>query len=204
MSQSPNLASGLSRRVFLALVTLITSTPALRAASPVSMSFEGFASPGGLVNVSPATPYSEAGYTLTAANGSSAVFDATASSDMPGNATSWFGFAESNTITLRHVAGRPFDLISLLIGRSTLASLSTISFTITGTTADGNNLSGTRTGLSTATLAPINWKNLTQLELRADDDAGVDDITVALVPEPAAGLLAIGGAIGLHWRRRRK
>jgi hypothetical protein len=203
MSRSPNLASGLSRNFLVALATLLTSTPALRAASPVSLSFEGFAGPGGLVNVSPATPYSEAGYTLTAANGSSAVFDATASSDMPGNETDWFGFAESNTITLQHVAGRPFDLISLLIGRSTLASLSTISFTITGTTADGNNLSGTRTGLTTATLAPINWKNLTQLVLRANDDAGVDDITVALVPEPATGLLAIIGVVTLYRRRGR-
>jgi hypothetical protein len=185
----------------MALATLIATTPVLRAASPATLAFEGFAGPGGLVNVSPATPYSEAGYTLASANGSSAVFDATATSDMPGNATSWFGFAESNTITLRHSTGRPFDLIQLLLGPSTIAASSPMSVTLTGTTAGGGSLSGTHFGLSTATLATPNWKNLTQIVFTASDDAGLDDITVALVPEPAAGLLAVFGAVALYRRR---
>ena len=36
------------------------------------LTFEGFAPPGGLVNVSPTTPYHEAGYTLTPLNAASA------------------------------------------------------------------------------------------------------------------------------------
>ena len=103
------------------------------------ITFENFAPPGGVVNVNPASPYSEAGFRLTPTNAGSAVFDAAAVFDMPGNTTDFFGFAEGNIITLTNVAGVPFNLSSLLLGPTTLAASPSVTITLVGNFAGGGS-----------------------------------------------------------------
>jgi hypothetical protein len=172
-------------------------------AVPVVIDFEGFAPAGGLVNVSPATPYSEDGFTLTPTNDQSAVFDSAASSDMTGNATDWFGFAENNIPTLTLTGGGlPFSLQSILIGPSTIGG-GLVSMTISGSLSGGGTVVANFNDLNTATLAVLNWGNLESVSFRTTDDAGLDNISLN-VPEPGTlGLLSLGLA-GLAARRKRK
>ena len=161
--------------------------------------FEGFAPVGSLVNVNPGAPYSEAGFTFTPFNSASAVFDATAASDFPGDSTSWFGFAPGNLITM--TGPIPFNLMSLLIGPSTIGS-GNIDATITGNVFGGGTLSATFSGLTTATLETLNWTNLTDVTFSVTSDAGIDDISTAAVPEPST-LLLLGAGLGALAVRRR-
>jgi hypothetical protein len=97
-----------ARAIVLSSFCLLASS-----AKATELFFEGFAPAGGLVNVSPGSPYTESGFTLTPSSSESAVFDAEGNA-LPGDPTSWFGFAAGNTITLTGPA--PFDLNSLLVG----------------------------------------------------------------------------------------
>jgi hypothetical protein len=155
--------------------------------------FEGFAPAGGLVNISPGSPYTENGFTLTPTNASSAVFDSAAANTMIGNNTDWFGFAESNTpiLTLTSGSGVPFTIHDLLIGPSTIASGTPISMRIVGNLNGGGTVGATFNGLTTATNAFLNWSNLDSVVFFATDDAALDNIRVT--PEPATlALLGIG------------
>jgi hypothetical protein len=163
------------------------------------MTFEGFAPPGGVMNVSPTSPYTEAGFTLTPSNSSSAVFDATATTDMPGNSnSSFFGWQEGNIITLTRNGGGPFSLQSVLLGPSTLAGgPASITLAAFFTSAPTQNM--TFPNLTTATLAVVGWTDLTRVEFRTTDDAAMDNV---VVPAPAGlGVLVAGGM--LVGRRRR-
>src|SRR5262249_30716757 len=153
--------------------------------------FEGFAPAGGLVNVNPGAPYTEAGFTFTPLNSSSAVFDANAAVDFPGNsASSFLGFQETNTITM---TGGVFSLASVLIGRSTLPACPAINATITGHLFGGGTLTTTLTGLTTATTATLNWNGLADVVFSVTDDGAIDNISTDAVPEPGSLLLLGAG-----------
>ena len=144
-------------------------------------------------------PYTEAGFTLTPTNAKSAVFDSAAVADFPGDTTDFFGFAETNLITLSGPA--PFTLNSLLVGPTTGSSTPTVSMTLLGTLSGGGTLTATFPGLSTATLETLNWANLTSVRFSATDDSALDNIVINQVPEPAS--LALLGAAALTVGARR-
>ncbi len=176
------------------------------SASGATIGFEGFAPVGSSTNVSPTSPYTEAGFTLTPSTVESAVFDAAFSgAQFPGDITSWFGFAASNAITM--TGPGVFDLTSLIIGPSNVGS-GNIDATIAANVFGGGTLSTTFTGLTAATTETLNWANLTDVTFTVTSDAGLDDITTAAatpVPEPGSLLLfGLGlGAIALVRRRVR-
>ena len=177
---------------------LVLSAGASEAVGQV-MTFEGFAPPGGVVNVNPTTPYSEAGFTLTPSNSSSAVFDAAAAVDMPGNSnSSFFGWQGGNIITLTKSGGGTFALQSILLGPSTIAAGST-SIALQGFLGGGGSVTLSPPSLSTATLAAPGWTNLTSVQFSATTDSAMDNVTI---PAPAG--LAVLGLGGLLSARRRR
>ena len=151
------------------------------------LSFEDFAPPGELRNINPDEPYQESGFTITPTDDQSAVFDASAPTTMLGNDTDWFGFAESNTPSLTLSSSTlPFNLQSLLAGPNTLASGPEIDLMITGTLFEGGSVTESFASLSTATLLSLNWTNLIRVDFTTNDDAGIDDIDVTMVPSQPA------------------
>ena len=170
-------------------------------AHAVMITFEGFAPAAGLINVNPAAPYSEAGFTLTPTNAQSAVFDSAAVVDFPGDSTDFFGFVETNSIRLTGPV--PFTLSSVLMGPSTLALAAAVSITVVGNLSGGGTSTASFAGLSTATLATLNWTDLASVDFRTTDDSALDDIAVTPVPEPATLMLVGAGAIAAGVRRFR-
>jgi len=187
--------------VKFALSTLLFMTIcASGAMAGVVVQFEDFAPPGGLVNVAPETPYSEAGFTFMPDNADSAIFDAAEGAGFPGDPTSWFGFAAGNTIT---VTGEgPFELDSILVGPSTLGS-GTTTVTFTGDIFGGGTpLTATFSDLETATLETFEWGGLADFTISATTDSAIDNVTSGTgTPEPASALLLLGTA-GLLGTRR--
>lgn len=164
------------------------------------VTFEGFAPPGGLSNVSPGSPYSEAGLTFTPATGASAVFDAGDTAKFPGDSTSWYGFAADNLITVTGTS--PFTLDSILVGPSTIGSGNT-TVQFQGDVAGGGTLTASFTGLTTATLETFHWAGLNDFTIVARTDSGIDNVSFS--PEPGtAVLLMISAGAMLGWRLRRR
>lgn len=194
-------------RVFaFSLITLVIGVG--EVAAGVTMTFEGFAPPGGLVNINPGGPYTESGFELTPSDSNSAVFDAAyPNASFPGDPTSWFGFAADNTITLTNLAATPFTLNSLLLGPSTIGT-PPVDITLVGNISGGGTVTETFTGLTTATLESPNWTNLTSVVINATTDSGLDNIALnfSTVPEPSsivtAALGLFFGTIGVCRHRR--
>lgn len=174
-------------------------------ANAAVIDFEGVAPKYSLVNVSPSTPYTESGFTLTPFNDQSAVFDELALFSMIGNSSDWFGFAESNTVTLTSNLSGTFDLLSLLIGPSFIGN-NPIDALITGTLLGGGTVTSSLKGLTTATSTNLGWTNLTSVYFNSTDDAGIDNInvTVSSVPEPSTIALLGLGLVGIGFSRRKK
>ena len=178
-----------------------SSSSSSREATGTVLQFEGVAAAENLINVSPASPYSESSFTLTPTNDRSAVFDSAAPTQMPGNSTDFFGFAESNTITLTRDGLMPFNLLSLDVGLSTAAINPSITMTLIGSVNGGGSMSTQFSGISSSTTKVLNWSNLSSVVISSSDDSAIDNINV--VPEPASILLLLGaaGAVGLLQRR---
>jgi len=185
-------------RLFWSLSIVLVTLP-VTGASALTITFENVAPAGGLVNVNVVAPYTEAGFTLTPTNLNSAVFDSAAIVDFPGDTTDFFGFGETNLITLSGSA--PFILNSLLIGPITVSSTPTVSMTLLGTLAGGGTLTTTFAGLSTATLETLDWANLTSVRFNATDDSALDNIVVNQVPEPSSLMLLGLAALTVGARR---
>jgi PEP-CTERM motif len=172
----------------------VTSAACLSApAAALTIDFEGYAADGSAVAVTPGSPFTSSGFTITPSTSDSAVFDSASGSLLIGDATDWIGFAETNVLTLAPSGGGSFDLTSVLIGPSTIASATPIDISIDGNLAGGGTLNATYNSLSTATTATLDWTGLSSVTFTVTDDAGLDDIVVVATPEPGTlALLALG------------
>ena len=190
---------------FVAAISIILVSAS--AAQAVTLTFENFAAPGGLVNINPSFPYTEAGFTISVTTPLAVVVDSSATGKMPGNLTDFFAFDTANTATLTFTGGT-FSLASLLIGPYVPATTPPINMTIVGTLAGGGTVTATFTGLTTATTANLNWVGLQNVRFNNTGAGALDDIVVnsfATVPEvDSLTLLALGLLFNIGIARTRR
>ncbi len=180
---------------------------AIAPAQAQTITFEGVAPEGDVVNVNPDAPYREAGFTFTPLTDEAAVLSASITT-ITGSDSDFLGFAGDNIITLTRTDGGVFDLTSVLIGPNGFSS-GTTDFTIVGQLFGGGTISQTFTGLTTAQTATLNYTNLTSATFVGTDDSGIDDVTVSATavaaPEPGSiALLLTAGVPVVGIVRRRK
>lgn len=187
--------------VGLCVGTLASITVATSARGSGLITFEGYAPPGGLLNVSPVAPYFEKGFALEPSNDQSAVFDITAEVDMPGNSdSSFFGWGEGNFVNLSTEDRSTFSLADLLLGPSTISD-GPVTVTLSLFFDDGSDDTLVYENLSTATLVSPNATNLIAVVFTSSDDAAMDNLNMT-VPGPAAAGLGLT-AMGFGAARRR-
>jgi PEP-CTERM motif len=187
------------RFVFTAACLLGALATQLSAAGIITtiFTFEGIAPPGG---TNKSLTYSESGFTLSPSNLQWLVFDSADFYRLPGDTTSWLGFAAGNTITL--TGAGVFNLDSAVIGPSTIGS-GIVNFTVTGFIHGGGTVSTTFSGLTAAIDEPIGFANLDRAQFVSTSDAGLDDIQLNS-PEPASLLLLGAGFAGIAGILRRR
>ncbi len=169
------------------------------------ITFEGVAAPGDAAF--DVAPYMEGNFLITASSPNNAIFSASNVVNSAGFASDFFGW--DNTIappeiTLAESSGLRFDFDSIEIGDLFFEGPSEITFT--GFLFGGGTVSQTFSGITTATVVePMGFHNLTSLNISAafDSDAAFDNISVQVVPEPAASTFCLLGLFGLMGRRRR-
>jgi hypothetical protein len=187
----------------LAMVALVAKANAVNGAT---LGFEGVAPAGGSVV---ATNYSESGFKLTYSGGA-LVLDSGNPATMVGNNSDWFGFDphSPNPVTLTTVSGQPFSLTSLNVGPSTHPTpVVPVDFSFEGTLATGGTVNASLTGLTTSTVASLNWDSLSSVAIRATSLSilvALDNVNVAAVPEVTSASLAILGSILLAGTGRSK
>ena len=170
-----------------------------------TLMFENLAPPGSVTNINPAFPYTEVGFTISVTNAAAAVVDSASTFDMFGNTTDFFGFAGINTPTLTYIGGS-FDLASLLLGPTTVGG-ALVNMSVTGNLAAGGTLNASFPGLTTATVANLNWQGLQSVSFAATSDAGLDNIVVnpsVSVPEPQSLMLLALGLLGVRMAGKRR
>jgi hypothetical protein len=173
------------------------------AANATIISFEDVATTGGIEPVTASSPYTESGYTLTPET-SAFIVDSAFPIQMYGNNTDWYSVHTSARSTLTSDLGS-FDLLSVLVGPTTVSESLPIDMSIVGTLSDGTTLSQHLTNLVSATTATLNWNDLSSVTFFSFYETGIDDIdvqNVSLVSEPNVPLLLGLGLILLGYKRK--
>lgn len=186
---------------FLSLACLVGALTLPAQATVIT--FEDVAPDGGQVN-GPSFTFGE--FTFTNPTLAWSIFDSATSAPIsfPGDTTDWLGFGTPATVSLA-AGGATFDLYTITLGRSTVASTPTIDFTIIGTLAAGGTVSVTYTGLTGATTVSPNLLGVTNLAFVISSDAGIDDLVLSSpVPEPASMALLGAGLVGIAFAGRRR
>jgi hypothetical protein len=195
-----HMESSRMKNVMIIAISLLVFGGVSSYASEIT--FDGYAPTGGYVNLY-GTPYTSDGYTFTALNTSSDIFDAGWPYYLVGDDTSFLGMGEA-TVT---VTGPPsFELISLQAGPSSLQPMGNL--TVTGYLLGGGTESETISPVTTLTTETLDWSGLDEFTLSADSDLGVDNIFVQAsspspVPEPGTLLLLGTGILALSIMGRR-
>jgi hypothetical protein len=175
-----------------------------QGANAATISFENVAPTGWFTPVTSTSPYSEAGFSLTPAT-DAFVVDSAFILTMYGNNSDWYAVHPGVTSTLISDSGT-FDLVSVLVGPTTISASIPMDMTIIGTLSDGTMLTQAVNNLISATQVDfINWMNLTSVMFSSAFETGIDDIIVRIpipVPEPDMLLLLGLGLVLLGIKRR--
>ena len=123
---------------------------------------------------------------------------------MYGNVSDWYAIHPGVDSTLTSNSG-PFDLLSVLVGPTTLTATIPMDMLIIGTLTDGTQVSTNVTNLLSATITDLGWTGLSSVTFSSLFETGIDDIRVRVpvaAPEPNILLLSGLGLILLGISRR--
>ncbi|MEM9480576.1 MAG: hypothetical protein AAGA58_13055 [Verrucomicrobiota bacterium] len=147
-------------------------------------------------------PYFEDGFELSV-DTFAAVFAPGGGFPMTGNPTAYVAFEEIAVITLALEAGGSFDLNQVMLGPNDFAAASSVEITLTGSLAGGGTVMQTFSGLTTATVVnPVGFDDVTSVTFTTSDDAGIDNIVLDVIPEPALSSLLLISLFAVAFRRR--
>ncbi|MEM0895700.1 MAG: hypothetical protein AAGJ79_02355 [Verrucomicrobiota bacterium] len=147
-------------------------------------------------------PFVEDGFELSV-DTFAAVFATGFGFPMTGNPTDYVAFEETATITLALEAGGAFDLNQVTIGPNDFAAAATIEIIMTGNLEGGGTVMQTFSGLTTATVVnPVGFNDVTRVTFTTSDDAGLDNFSLEVIPEPSFSALLLA-SLSFCLRRRR-
>jgi len=187
-------------------LTLILGLSSLGAsAAPVTINFEGIAPSSGVAYFGP--NYSEAGFNLNNPGGAgqAAVVSATAGFNNSGtDYYAWNNFSDNNPVLLTSLDGSLFDLLSLDVGRGQ-GGLS--SFDIIGNLTGGGTVVFNVVGAGAfSNISLSGFTNLVSVSFSytSGDVGAIDNLQLAVVPEPGSVALVGLGFAALAVSRRRR